>query len=89
MPDDELDRADWLAARRQGRRLFIEGRVSRFGVVLGLALAAWNALVGGSLGEYDANRLALESTYYVCGSMALSGLAAMLELRSLRRRFDH
>ncbi len=87
MSDDELDRADWLAASRQGRHLFIEARVSRVGAVLGVALAAWNTLVGGSFGEYDASRLALESAYYLFGSMVLSGLAAMLEWRSLQRRF--
>lgn len=89
MSDDELDRADWLAANRRGRHSFIEERVSRIGAVLGIALAAWNALVGGSLGEYDANRLVLESAFYLSGSMVLSGLAAMLEWRSLRRRFGH
>lgn len=87
MFDDELDRADWLAARRLGRHLFIEGRVSRPGAALGLALAAWNALVGGSLGEYDVGRLALESAFYLSGSMVLSGVAAMFEWRWLERRF--
>jgi hypothetical protein len=87
--DDEQDRAEWLAASRQGRHLFIEERVSRIGAVLGIALAAWNALIGGSLGEYDANRLVLESAYYLGGSMVLSGFAAMLEWYSLHRRFGH
>lgn len=87
MFDDELDRADWLAANRLGRHLFIEGRVSRPGAALGLALAAWNALFGGTLGVYDVGRLALESAYYLAGSMVLSGVAAMLEWRWLERRF--
>ena len=83
-----MDRESWLAARRQGRHIFIEERVSHVGAVLGAVLAAWNALVGGTYGDYDATRLLLESLYYLSGSMVLSGLAAMLEWSSLRRRFE-
>jgi hypothetical protein len=86
---DDVDRADWLEARRLGRHLFIEERVSRVGAVLGVSLAAWNAIVGGTFGAYhDFGRILLESAYYLGGSMVLSGLAAMLEWSSLERRFD-
>jgi hypothetical protein len=84
---EELDREAWQAARRLGRRVFIEERVSHVGVVLGAALAAWNALVGGTFGEYNASRVVLEGVYYLTGSMVLSGLAAMLEWNFLSKRF--
>ena len=70
-----------------GRRVFIEERVSHVGAVLGATLAAWNALVGGTFGEYDAGRVLLEGVYYLSGSMVLSGLAAMLEWNLLSKRF--
>ena len=85
--NDEMDREAWRAARRLGRHLFIEERVSRVGVLLGAILAAWNAAVGGTFGEYDATRLTLEGVYYLAGSMVLSGLAAMLEWNFLSKRF--
>jgi hypothetical protein len=86
---NDADRADWIEAKRLGRHMFIETRVSNVGAVLGLSLAAWNALVGGSLGSYtDVGRIVLESAYYLCGSVVLSGLAAMLEWSWLRRRFE-
>ena len=85
---DELDRESWLAARQRGRHLFIEERVWRVGAGLGAALAAWNALVGGTFGDYNTTRVLLEGLYYLSGSMALSGLAALLEWSSLRRRFE-
>lgn len=84
---DEMDREAWQAARRLGRHLFIEERVSRVGVLLGATLAAWNAVMGGTFAQYDPARLALEGIYYLSGSMVLSGLAAMLEWRFLSRRF--
>ena len=77
-----------LAARSQGRRHFIEERVAHVGAALGAVLAAWNALVGGTFGDYNATRLMLEGLYYFAGSMVLSGLGATLEWSSLRRRFD-
>src|SRR5215467_8586594 len=83
-----MDREAWQAARRLGRHVFIEERVSRAGAAVGLLLAAWNALMGGTFGEYDATRIALEGVYYLSGSMVLSGLAAMLEWNFLSRRFD-
>jgi hypothetical protein len=82
-----MDREDWQAARRQGRHVFIEERVLRAGAALGAALAAWNALIGGTLGGYDGTRIVLEGVYYLSGSMVLSGLAAMLEWNFLSRRF--
>jgi hypothetical protein len=82
-----MDRECWFAARKQGRRVFIEERVSQVGAALGAVLAAWNALVGGTFGEYNTIRVVLEGVYYLCGSMVLSGLAAMLEWQSLHRRF--
>lgn len=82
-----MDREAWQTARRLGRHAFIEERVSHAGVALGAALAAWNALVGGTFGEYAATRIALEGVYYLSGSMVLSGLAAMLEWTFLSRRF--
>ena len=82
-----MDREAWQAARRLGRHVFIEERVSHAGVALGAALAAWNALMGGTFGEYDATRIALEGVYYLSGSMVLSGLAAMLEWTFLSKRF--
>jgi hypothetical protein len=82
-----MDRETWQAARRLGRHVFIEERVSHVGVALGAALATWNALIGGTFGEYDATRMALEGVYYLSGSMVLSGLAAMLEWHFLSRRF--
>jgi hypothetical protein len=85
--NDELDREAWQAARRMGRRVFIEERVSHVGAALGAALAAWNALVGGTFGEYDTTRVVLEGVYYLSGSMVLSGLAAMLEWNLLSKRF--
>ena len=85
--NDELDREAWQAARRMGRRVFIEERLSHVGAALGAALAAWNALVGGTFGEYDTTRVVLEGVYYVSGSMVLSGLAAMLEWNLLSKRF--
>jgi hypothetical protein len=85
---DDIDRESWLAARRQGRHLFIEERVSRAGAALGAVLAAWNAVVGGTFGDYETPRIVLEGLYYLSGSMVLSGLAAMLEWSSLRRRFE-
>ena len=84
---DEMDRESWLAARGRGRRVFIEERVLHAGAALGAALAAWNALVGGTFGDYYATRIVLEGVYYLAGSMALSGLAAWLEWSSLIRRF--
>jgi hypothetical protein len=85
--NDELDREAWQAARRMGRRVFIEERVLHVGAALGAVLAAWNALVGGTFGEYDATRVMLEGVYYLSGSMVLSGLAAMLEWNLLSKRF--
>ena len=85
--NDEMDREAWQTARRLGRHVFIEERVSRGGVVLGVALAAWNTVVGGTLGEYDATRIMLEGVYYLGGSMVLSGIAAMLEWNFLSKRF--
>jgi hypothetical protein len=85
--NDELDREAWQAARRMGRHLFIEERVSHIGAALGAVLAGWNGLVGGTLGEYDATRVVLEGVYYLSGSMVLSGLAAMLEWNLLSKRF--
>jgi hypothetical protein len=84
---DEMDRESWFAARGRGRRVFIEERVSHVGAALGAVLAAWNALVGGTFGEYHATRIVLEGVYYLSGSMVLSGLAAMLEWNALSRRF--
>ena len=82
-----MDREAWRAACAQGRRLFIEERVSHVGAVLGATLAAWNAFVGGTFGEYNATRVVLEGVYYLSGSMVLSGLAAMLEWNFLSKRF--
>ena len=85
--NDEMDREAWQTARRLGRHVFIEERVSRIGLMLGASLAAWNAVMGGTFAEYNPARLALESVYYVSGSMVLSGFAAMLEWRFLSKRF--
>ena len=86
MWNEELDRASWLDARLQGRYGFIEERASHVGVVLGLVLAGWSAMVDASLG-YPLNRLLLESTYFFSGSVGLTGLAALLEWEFLERRF--
>ena len=87
MSHDELDREAWQSAHRLGRHVFIEERVSHVGAVLGATLAAWNALVGGTFGEYDTTRIMLEGVYYLSGSMVLSGLAAVLEWNFLSKRF--
>ena len=81
------DCVTWNAARRLGRRAFVETRVFSIGLKLGLALAALNTIVGGSFADYDARRLLLEAAYYLAGSMVISGASARLEWRYLARRF--
>lgn len=81
------DCVTWNAARRLGRRAFVETRVLGVGLKLGLALAAFNALVGGSFADYDTHRLLLETAYYLAGSMVVAGASAKLEWRYLARRF--
>jgi hypothetical protein len=88
MTPDDVDRADWDAARAIGRYRFIEQRITGFYIALGAALAATNALVGGSGGDYELHRLVLEGAFYAIGSIALGGLGAALERTHLRRRFE-
>jgi len=77
----------WRAARALGRRAFVEARVFGVGLKLGLALAAWNTIVGGSLADYDARRLLLEAAYYLAGSMVIAAASARLEWHYLAQRF--
>ena len=81
------DCVTWNAARRLGRRAFVETRVFGIGLKLGIALAAFNAIVGGSFADYEARRLLLEAAYYLAGSMVVAGASARLEWRYLARRF--
>src|SRR5690349_19150692 len=74
-------------ARVGGMHRFVERRVLGFGAKLGLALVVWNVVVGGTLLNYDVHRLALEGAYYLLGSMALSGIGAMVEWSYLERKF--
>jgi hypothetical protein len=85
---DDVDRAAWADARARGRRLFIERRMVAFGLRLGVILAAWNAAVGGTLGDYDRHRLVFEGTFYLVASLACSAVAAILEWDYLRRKFE-
>lgn len=81
------DRLAWNAARKCGRRAFIETRIFGVGLKLGLALAAWNTLVGGSFADHAVRRVLLEAAYYLAGSLVLAGVSARLEWRYLARRF--
>ena len=87
MGTDE-DRAAWLDARPGGMHRFVERRMLGFGLKLGLVLAAWNAVAGGTFMNYDVRRLLLEGSYYLLGGLVLSGLGAMLEWRYLERTFS-
>lgn len=57
-------------------------------MAVGAILAAWNTLVGGTMGDYYPARLVLEDVYYFAGSVALTGLGAALEWRALRGRYE-
>ncbi|HEX3865285.1 MAG TPA: hypothetical protein VHV78_00980 [Gemmatimonadaceae bacterium] len=60
MGAQENDRAAWTTARTIGMHRFVEQRVVGFGAKLGLALAVWNTLAGGTFADYDVRRLQLE-----------------------------
>jgi hypothetical protein len=81
----EVERSLSTDARARGPHAFIERRVLGVGVRLGAVLAAWNAAVGGTFGDYDRHRLVLEGAFYLLGSMACSALSAVVEWRSTAR----
>src|SRR4051812_16670159 len=87
MTSDEEDRAAWIHARSGGMHEFVERRVMGIGTKLGLALALWNAIAGGTFHTYHARWVLLEGAYYFIGSVALCGIGAALEWRHLERRF--
>jgi hypothetical protein len=86
--DSDCDRTAWVEARGRGRHAFVEGRALGLGIRLGLALAAWNTLVGGTFGTYDRTRLLLEAVFYVIASVGCSAVSALIEWRYLERTFE-
>ena len=80
------DYLSWQHLAAKGKASVV-GDAVRFGAALGVVLAVWNTLIGGTNGSYQAAHLVAEGVYFVAGSVVLTRLHAEVVWRHLHRRF--
>ena len=77
---EECQRAEWIDRRKRGLSQFVwREHVRPVGLPLGLALAALNALAGGTHGTYALGAMLAEAWLYVALAMGASHVSALLE----------
>lgn len=83
-----MQRVEWIDTRRVGRDRFIwRERIVRHGLPVGVVLVLINLFAGGTYGDYDPLRLALEGYFYFVGILILAYLCAWEEWN--RREREH
>jgi hypothetical protein len=86
---EECQRAEWIDRRKGGLSRFVwRAHVLPVGLPLGLALAALDALAGGTRGDYASGAMLAEGWLCVAAAMGAAHVSALLEWQR-RERIHH